>query len=189
MVVNLFNLCIALKWQKYSIWFIITQQKLAWQRGSGHLLQAKSEGLFFLHDQQLFTKDVVLQLEIRTKQEGVSFTRLFLTICSLKVTSAVLSSCNRAEAFICSANAPRPPSSLVYPFRQKQTWMVEGGISAATDLANVNLYILKGKWQLRCERMGWFDECICLFSSVILIVKRFMFSFVTRTTSVPIIQV
>lgn len=77
----------------------------------------------------------------------------------------------------------------MHPFRHEQTWMVDGGISAATDLTNVNVYVLTGKRQLRCERMGWFDECICLFSSVILIAKRFMFSFVTRTTSVPTIQV
>lgn len=58
--------------------------------------------------------------------------RRFFTVCSLKVTSAVLS-CKRAEAFICSTKAPRSPLSLVYPFRCKQTWMLDGGVGAVTD--------------------------------------------------------
>lgn len=45
------TLFIALKWQEYSIWFI-KMQKFAWQWGtfSSVILQAKPDGLFFLHD-------------------------------------------------------------------------------------------------------------------------------------------
>lgn len=84
-----------------------------------------------------------------------------------------------------------------------QMWMLVlclTGVFAPVGQQTFNMYILKGKQHLRCERTACLDECISVFSSIrwqffsrnvaddLHCEEVYFFSFVTRATPVPITQ-